>query len=106
MTAIIDKRRGNGAGSDAAQQATQRAMDTQVPDHIKSGVKISGITIKPTNGVKVPHKLGRAVVGWQVLRAVGVGPGSEVTEQSSDSNTITFVRPGGALPYTYDFWIF
>jgi len=107
---IIDKRRGLGAGSDAAQQAAQRAIDTNVPDHVKTGVKITGIVIAPNQAVKVSHKLARIPAGWHLMRvyaaSAGGAGGTEVYEQSSDANTITFARPAGVANFTYDFWVF
>jgi hypothetical protein len=105
---ILDKRRGLGEGSDAAQQAAQRGFDANVPDHVKTGVKLTGIVLSPAHGLTVPHKLGRVPVGWHTLRAQGpkTGTGSEVHESSADKNTITFIRPGGTADFTYDFWVF
>jgi len=103
---IIDKRRGLGSGSDAAQQAAQRAIDTNVPDHVKTGVRITGVIIAPGQGVNVAHKLGRVPIGWHLLRVYGAGSGSEVYERSSDANMIVFVRPAGVANFTYDFWVF
>ncbi len=107
---IIDKRRGMGAGSDAAQQAAQRGFDANVPDHVKTGVKITGVTIAPNQTARVSHKLGRIPAGWHLMRvyaaSVGGAGGTEVYEKSSDANTITFIRPAGVANFTYDFWVF
>lgn len=107
---ILDKRRGLGEASDAAQQVAQRGIDANVPDHVKTGIKLTGIVIKPSQAISVPHRLNRIPVGWHLMRMVGPsaggGSGSEVFERSSDASTITFVRPGGSLNFTYDFWVF
>jgi len=108
---IIDKRRGNGAGSDAAQQATQRAIDTNVPDHIKTGVKLTNVQIgTAAGGAAIQHKLGRAPAGWHVLRVTnptGTGTNSELVEHKSDDNTLTLGRPTtGTGSFAYDLWVF
>ena len=104
----IDKRRGFGAGSDAAQQATQRAIDTNVPNHVKNGVLLQGITIAAGASVAVPHKLQRTPNGWQKMRTTGAGAGGDLVEVTADSNTVTFKRNGvgatGSL--TFDIWVF
>jgi hypothetical protein len=105
---IIDKRRGGGAAADMAQQVVQRAIDTNVPNHVKTGVSVTGVTIS-TGPVTVAHKLGRQPVGWHVLRAVGVAgasDASDVNETRSDDKTITFQRSVVTGQITYDFWIF
>jgi hypothetical protein len=103
---IIDKRRGLGEGSDAAQQAAQRAIDTNVPDHVKTGVRISGVSMGPGAIVKVPHKLGRVPNGWHTMRITGTGTGTEVTETNADANTIEFTRASLVGTLVFDFWIF
>lgn len=105
---IIDKRRGGGPGADAAQQAAQRGFDTNVPDHVKTGVKLTGITISAGASIAVPHKLGRVPVGWQKMRTTGSGKGADLVETAGNANTITFARNGvgatGSL--TFDIWVF
>ena len=105
---IIDKRRGFGEGADAAQQAAQRAIDTNVPNHIKTGVLLQGITIGAGASVATPHKLERVPTGWQKMRTTGSGAGGDLVEVSADRNTITFKRNGigatGSL--TFDIWVF
>lgn len=106
---IIDKRRGGGASVDMAQQVVQRAIDTNVPDHIKTGVRIAGIAIANVN-VTFAHKLGRVPLGCSVLRAVKGGGSatsrSDVHEVSADANTITMQRSDNTGFFTYDFWVF
>lgn len=108
---IIDKRRGGGAAVDMAQQTVQRAIDTNVPDHIKTGVRIPGIQIANLP-VTFAHKLGRVPLGCSVLRAVRlenatVGSSrSDVHETSSDANTITMERSDNTGLFSYDFWVF
>ena len=115
---IIDKRRGFGAASDAAQQAAQRAIDANVPDHVKTGVRVSGVsfdaskaTVPGTSGVTVtvPHQLNRAPSGWHLMRAVSPsGNDANFVEVASDANTITY-KLNTALKtgiVTADFWLF
>jgi len=106
---IIDKRRGGGAAADMAQQVAQRAIDTQVPDHIKTGVRVPGIAIANLP-VTFAHKLGRVPLGCSVLRAVKGGGSatsrSDVHEVSADVNTITMERSDNTGLFTYDFWVF
>ncbi len=111
---IIDKRRGGGAAADMAQQVVQRAIDTNVPTHVKTGVSITGIVIGPGGFTKVPHKLGRKITGWHTMRIVngsnGSGAGgdlSEIYENASDDKTITFARQAASTgTFTYDVWVF
>lgn len=106
---IIDKRRGAGAASDMAQQAAQRGFDTLVPDHVKTGAKLTGIVIDAAKSltVSIPHKLGRVPVGWQKMRASGSGQGADLVETAADKNTITLRRPTGSTgTLTFDIWVF
>jgi hypothetical protein len=106
---IIDKRRGAGAASDMAQQAAQRGFDTLVPDHVKTGVKLTGVVIDAAKSlsVAIPHKLGRVPVGWQKMRVTGSGQGAELVETAADKNTITLQRNAGSTGIlTYDLWVF
>jgi hypothetical protein len=107
----IDKRRGGGPAAEMAQQASSRAFDTQVPDHVKTGAKVSGVTIGPAGKMAIPHKLGRKPVGWHTMRVVQSGPvaaaGSQLVETAADTNTITLKREAGTTgAFTYDIWVF
>lgn len=106
---IFDKRHGEGAGSDAAQAAVQRALD-QFPDHAKEGAKLSAIAVPPAGAtVTVAHKLGRKPQGWHSLRAQGTTSTTlhAPIEIASDDKTITFARDtASAGVTTHDFWVF
>lgn len=115
---IIDKRRGFGAASDAAQQAAQRAIDANVPDHVKTGVRVSGVVfdaakaaVPGTSGVTVtvPHSLARAPTGWHPMRTVSAdGNDANIVEVASDENTITYKLNTSLKTGTVkaDFWLF
>lgn len=104
---ISDKRRGGGPGADMAQQAMQRALDTNVPDHVKTGIRLTGISIGAAGQASVPHKLGRKPTGWQKMRQTGSGDDADLIEVSSDAKTITFRRsPTSTGTLTFDIWVF
>jgi hypothetical protein len=105
---IIDKRRGGGAAADLAQQTTQRAIDTNVPAHVKTGVKLSGVVVPPGGvAASVAHGLQRVPVGWHTMRVTGTGVGQELVEKAGDANTISFARPAASTgAFTYDIWVF
>jgi len=114
---IIDKRRGLGAASDAAQQAAQRAIDANVPDHVKTGVKLTSIVFDaskaPSPGagvsVTVPHKLNRKLSGWHTMRIVSPKISDpNIVETASDANTLSLKMMTAATTgtVTIDLWVF
>lgn len=106
---IFDKKRGQGGGADAAQQAVQRAID-QFPDHAKSGAKLSAVAVPPAGAtVTVAHGLGRVPQGWHSLRAQGAASTTlhAPIEIASNDKTITFARDATSAGLTtHDFWVF